>query len=150
MGLIGNSSHASGSLPSASSPRFRINTMPKPLVLLVALASFAAPVLLTLATYSVPASPAQNVRPSEHSGKILFFSASWCGACRHADPAYQELRNAGYPIRKVDVDAHRSLAQEYGIRSIPQFVYVVDGKEQRRLRGAASAERIKRLYGSGW
>lgn len=124
--------------------------MPKPLVLLVALASFAAPVLLTLVSYSTSIEPQPQVRPSQNRGKVLFFSASWCGACRHADPAYQELRNAGYPIRKVDVDSNPSLAQQYGIRSIPQFVYVVDGQEKRRLSGAASPDRIKRLYKSGW
>lgn len=125
--------------------------MQKAIVVIVAMLSFAAPVVLTLATYSSGGfSPAEDVKPRDLPGKILFFSASWCPACRHADPAYQELRNAGYPIRKVDVDSNSSLAQKYGVRSIPQFVYVVNGQEKSRISGGASAGRIKRLYRGGW
>ncbi|PQO40248.1 hypothetical protein C5Y96_01355 [Blastopirellula marina] len=125
--------------------------MQKVIVVIVALMSFAAPVVLTLASYSSSGvSTADDVRPRDLPGKILFFSANWCPACRHADPSYQELRNAGYPIRKVDVDSNPSLAQQYGISSIPQFVYVVDGKEKRRVGGAASAARLKRMYRGGW
>lgn len=125
--------------------------MQKAIVVIVAMLSFAAPVVLTLATYSSGGlMPADDVKPRDLSGKILFFSASWCPACRNADPAYQELRNAGYPIRKVDVDSNSSLAQKYGIRSIPQFVYVVDGDEKRRVSGSASASRLKRMYHGGW
>jgi len=125
--------------------------MQKAIVIVMALLSFAAPVVLTFVTYSSGGiAPAEDVRPRDLPGKILFFSASWCPACRHADPTYQELRNAGYPIRKVDVDSNSSLAQEYGIRSIPQFVYVVNGKEKRRVSGAASASRLKRMYRGGW
>ncbi|MFN3148940.1 thioredoxin family protein [Bremerella sp.] len=125
--------------------------MQKAIVVIVAMLSFAAPVVLTLATNSSGGfSPAEDVKPRDLPGKILFFSASWCPACRHADPAYQELRNAGYPIRKVDVDSNSSLAQKYGVRSIPQFVYVVNGQEKSRISGGASAGRIKRLYRGGW
>lgn len=125
--------------------------MQKAIVVIVALMCFAAPVIVTLAKYSSGGfSPSDHVRPRDLPGKILFFSANWCPACRHADPAYQELRNAGYPIRKVDVDSNSTLAQEYGISSIPQFVYVVNGKEKRRVSGAASASRLKRMYGGGW
>lgn len=125
--------------------------MQKAIVVIVAMLSFAAPVVLTLVSYSSGEfSPAAEVQPRDLPGKILFFSASWCPACRHADPTYQELRNAGYPIRKVDVDSNQSLAQKYGIHSIPQFVYVVDGHEKRRVSGAASAGRLKRMYRGGW
>ncbi|MHC2070239.1 thioredoxin family protein [Bremerella sp. T1] len=125
--------------------------MQKAIVVVVALICFAAPVLLTLASYSSgDFSPTDDVAPRDLPGKVLFFTAGWCPACRRADPAYQELRNAGYPIRKVNVDSNSSLAQKYGIRSIPQFVYVVNGEEKRRVSGAASASRIKRLYRGGW
>ncbi len=125
--------------------------MQKVIVACVALICFAAPVLLTVASYTNEhILEDDNVRPRDLPGKVLFFSASWCPACRHADPTYQELRNAGYPIRKVDVDSNPTLAQKYGISSIPQFVYVVDGHEKSRISGGASASRIKRLYRGGW
>ena len=125
--------------------------MQKAIVAVVALICFAAPVLLTVASYSTDSfQPADDVAPRDLPGKVLFFSANWCPACRHADPTYQALRNAGYPIRKVDVDSNPTLAQKYGIRSIPQFVYVVDGKEQRRISGSASESRLKRIFVGGW
>jgi len=126
--------------------------MPKPVVVLVALFCFATPVLMTVVGYSIPSieESSSETRPSQLPGKVLFFSASWCGACQRAQPTYLELRNAGYPISKVDVDSNQSLAQKYGIRSIPQFVYVKNGKEIRRVSGAASAGRVKRLYRGGW
>lgn len=125
--------------------------MQKAIVAVIALMCFAVPVLLTVASYSTGSfEPPDDVPPRDLPGKVLFFSANWCPACKHADPAYQELRNAGYPIRKVDVDSNPSLAQEYGIRSIPQFVYVVNGKEKRRIGGSASAARLKRIYRGGW
>ncbi|RCS46025.1 thioredoxin [Bremerella cremea] len=125
--------------------------MQKLIVALVALACFATPVLLTVASYtSQDFSPNEDVSPRNLHGKVLFFSANWCPACRHADPVYQELRNAGYPISKVDVDSNPTLAEKYGIRSIPQFIYVVDGHEKSRISGGASANRIKRLFQGGW
>ena len=126
--------------------------MQKAIVILLAIVCFCVPVLVTVASYSLDGmTPAGgDVRPHDLHGKVLFFSASWCPACRRADPSYQELRNAGYPISKVDVDSNPSLAQKYGISSIPQFVYVVDGAEKRRVSGAVSASRIKRLYTGGW
>lgn len=125
--------------------------MQKLIVAFVALACFATPVLLTIASYTNSGFPENaDTHPRDLDGKVLFFSANWCPACRHADPVYQELRNAGYPIRKVDVDSNPSLAQKYGIRSIPQFVYVVNGHEKSRISGGASASRIKRLFQGGW
>lgn len=124
--------------------------MPKPLVALIALACFAAPILLTLVSYETGGSHQENLRPGQLPGEVLYFTAPWCGACRAAAPAYEELRGAGYPIRKINVDSNPSLAQQYGIRSIPQFVYIKDGREVRRVGGVASAERIKKLYRGGW
>ncbi|MEW4451810.1 thioredoxin family protein [Bremerella sp. JC817] len=124
--------------------------MQKAVVVGVAILCFIAPVILTVASYSGGPVDDPNVQPRDLPGKILFFSANWCPACRHADPAYQELRNAGYPIRKVDVDSNPTLAQQYGISSIPQFVYVVDGMEKRRISGSTSASRLKRMYRGGW
>jgi len=120
--------------------------MPKPVVILIALICFAAPVFVTVVSHGLPTQPEEKIAPSDLRGKVLFFSASWCGACTRSQPAYEKLRNAGYPIRKVDVDSNPTLSQKYGIRSIPQFVYVVDGQEVRRMGGTSSPDRLKRIY----
>ncbi len=75
-------------------------------------------------------------------GEVLDFSASWCGPCQQMAPLVSKLERQGYPIRKVDVDTNRALAQKYGISSIPAFVLVVDGKEVTRVVGAVSEQQL--------
>ena len=83
-------------------------------------------------------------------GKVLFFTSSGCGACVRMQPTYNDLRMAGFPISKVDVNRDQQLAQEYRIRSIPTFVYVVDGQEKRRITGMTSKDRLKGITRRGW
>ncbi len=75
-------------------------------------------------------------------GEVLDFSATWCGPCQRMAPIVAKLERAGYPIRSVDVDSNRALAQKYGISSIPAFVLVVDGKEVTRVVGAVSEQQL--------
>lgn len=75
-------------------------------------------------------------------GEVLDFSATWCGPCQQMAPIVSKLERQGYPIRKVDVDTNRALAQKYGISSIPAFVLVVDGKEVTRIVGAVSEQQL--------
>ncbi len=58
------------------------------------------------------------------------------------------LRDEGYDIRTVDVRDHVGLVQKYGIRAVPTFVYVIDGKEVRRNLGAVSESKMKRMFRS--
>ncbi|WP_146119375.1 thioredoxin family protein [Blastopirellula marina] len=121
--------------------------MPKLVVLLIALACFLMPigvvVVMNADHLQLPQLP-EPPKPHEVQGKIYFFSAPWCGACKRAQPAYEKLRNEGYPIKKINVDNDQDLAMKYGIRSIPTFVYVRDGKEiNRTSNGTAGA--VKQL-----
>jgi thioredoxin len=76
---------------------------------------------------------------------VLDFTATWCGPCQKMSPIVHQLEQQGYIIRKVDVDRQRKLAQSYGIRSIPTFVLVIDGREVDRITGMASEEQLRRL-----
>jgi thiol-disulfide isomerase/thioredoxin len=77
---------------------------------------------------------------------LLDFTAPWCGPCRSMEPTVAQLSASGFPIRKVNVDAERELAQQFGIRSIPCFVLVKNGKEVGRIVGPASAGELQRLF----
>ncbi len=75
-------------------------------------------------------------------GEVIDFSATWCGPCQRMAPIVAKLERAGYPIRSVDVDSNRALAEKYAISSIPAFVLVVDGKEVTRVVGAVPEQQL--------
>jgi thiol-disulfide isomerase/thioredoxin len=81
-------------------------------------------------------------------GEVLFFNASWCGPCRAMKPVVAQLRRQGYRFRDIDVDQQRNLAQQYGVRGIPCFVFLENGAEVRRFSGGTSEENLKKLCAS--
>src|SRR5687768_4726493 len=76
---------------------------------------------------------------------LLDFTATWCGPCQAMSPVVARLQSEGYPVRKVDVDAEKALAQRFGIREIPCFVLVAGGREVERIKGPASYERLAQV-----
>jgi thiol-disulfide isomerase/thioredoxin len=66
---------------------------------------------------------------------LLDFRADWCGPCRAMEPAVQQLAAAGFPVRRVDIDEQKTLAQQFHVASIPCFVLIVDGREVQRIVG---------------
>ena len=52
-------------------------------------------------------------------------------ALSRMQPILVELKNAGVPIRHVDVGSEPHLATRYGIRQTPTFVVVSGGKNSR-------------------
>jgi thioredoxin len=76
---------------------------------------------------------------------VLDFHADWCGPCKMMDPAVKKLASKGYPIRKVDIEERPDLAQRYGVRSIPCFVVLVNGKERGRKVGMASLAQLEAI-----
>jgi thiol-disulfide isomerase/thioredoxin len=77
---------------------------------------------------------------------LLDFHASWCAPCRSMQSTIDELEQAGYPIRKVDIDQGRGVAAQYNVESIPCYVLLVDGKEAGRLTGAVRRGELMSLF----
>jgi thiol-disulfide isomerase/thioredoxin len=87
-----------------------------------------------------------DARPSDPSNKssksaaasdavLLDFGADWCGYCRQMEPVIGQLAAMGYPVRKVNADRERALADKYGVQGLPCFVMLVDGREVDRFVG---------------
>ncbi|CAE6502835.1 unnamed protein product [Rhizoctonia solani] len=69
---------------------------------------------------------------------VIDFHATWCGPCLQIAPIYDKLAEEHEDVKftKVDVDAAPDVAQHYQISAMPTFVFLKDGKEVDRLRGA--------------
>lgn len=75
---------------------------------------------------------------------ILFFTADWCHYCKKMKPVMGELVREGYTVRVVDVDKEPELKRQYGVRSLPTSVVVVNNAEVKRFIGVTSKEEIKK------
>lgn len=81
---------------------------------------------------------------------LLNFYADWCGPCKMVAPEVKALAHdlAGQArVVRIDVDERSDLAQQYGIRSIPAFVALSNGKESRRMTGAISRAQMRGMLG---
>ncbi len=76
---------------------------------------------------------------------VYDFSAVWCGPCQQMAPIVARLEREGLPIRKVDVDKEKGLADRFGITSLPTFVVVINGKEVHRQSGAVTETDLRRM-----
>lgn len=74
--------------------------------------------------------------------EVLFFHATWCGPCRVIEPTVRQLAKQ-VVIRDVDVDREPALTRRFKVRQVPTLVRLHDGKEEARIVGQASAERLR-------
>jgi len=74
---------------------------------------------------------------------VVEFYADWCGPCKQMAPA---LRDANAEVVKVDVDEFSSIAQEYGIRSIPTLMAFRNGKSVNHTVGSVPKAEVESLY----
>ena len=76
--------------------------------------------------------------------EIYKFSAEWCGPCK----AYKEIFNrvtsnySDIDVNEIDIDKNISLAQEFGIRSIPTTVIRKNGVELKKIVGIVSEHEL--------
>ncbi len=76
---------------------------------------------------------------------LLDFYSDTCPPCRAMDPVVRQLAAKGYPIQKINVQNEPGIASRFGVRGIPCFVMLVDGREADRVVGATSGGRLEQM-----
>ena len=71
--------------------------------------------------------------------------AEWCGPCKQLAPLVEEAAEEFKDVIKVckmDVDANRETAAEYGIRSIPTLMIFTNGENTGTEIGALTKQQL--------
>ncbi len=81
---------------------------------------------------------------------LVDFSATWCGPCKMVAPVFDQFatENQGkVKAFKIDIDESPGLATQFGIRGVPTFIALKDGKEFARQSGGISKAAMAALAG---
>ncbi|MBQ7460227.1 MAG: thioredoxin [Oscillospiraceae bacterium] len=79
---------------------------------------------------------------------LVDFFATWCGPCRMVSPIVEQIaeEKAGVvKVVKVDVDEAPSVAQQYGIMSIPTLMVFKGGEATATRVGAMPKAQIEAM-----
>lgn len=85
------------------------------------------------------------------SGKPVLVDlwATWCGPCKMMAPIVEELAgeyDGRVLVGKMDIDENEDTPSDYGVMSIPTFLFFKNGQLVDRMVGACPKEElVKRL-----
>ncbi len=79
---------------------------------------------------------------------LIDFYADWCGPCRVQSPIVEELaRRMGdlVEVKKINVDDHMEMANQYRIYVVPTLIIEKDMKEIRRIEGLTDVASLEAI-----
>jgi thioredoxin 1 len=98
---------------------------------------------------------AAEVEQEQAKPVLVDFWAAWCGPCRIQGPIVEEIAkefDGKAKVGKLEVDENPSVAQKYGIMSIPTVILFKNGQRVWQGVGVQSkealAEELNKVLGS--
>lgn len=92
--------------------------------------------------------PAKVLEKSRTLPVLVDFWAAWCGPCRILTPVLEKLArdyDGKFFLAKVNADAERALAAQYGVRGLPTLILFRDGAPAGELIGVQPEPAIRAL-----
>ena len=89
---------------------------------------------------------------NNHDTVLVDFYAQWCGPCKlqgNILTALEEKHPGKFTIAKLDVDDESSIAQRYGITTVPTLIVFAKGEPVQRVQGVQTVEQLEILLGQG-
>lgn len=77
---------------------------------------------------------------------VVDIYASWCGPCQLMMPIVEELEkelSAKVKFVKMNVDDNRDLTIQFGVTSVPTFLFIKNGDIKQRETGYMSKDALK-------
>jgi thiol-disulfide isomerase/thioredoxin len=84
---------------------------------------------------------------SVRADSVLMFSADWCKYCQLAKKDMLENQDEvnNWNVEVIDTDISKDLIAEYGVKTLPTFIYLNDGGEEvNRQVGYKSYRHLRR------
>jgi thioredoxin 1 len=76
---------------------------------------------------------------------VIDVFATWCGPCQHMAPFFEELSqefSEKYTFGTINIDEARDIAVEFGIMSVPTFLFLKNGELVSQEVGYMSKEQL--------
>ena len=100
---------------------------------------------------------ADNVKTDDFDSEVLQsdqpvlvdFWAEWCGPCHAIAPVLDQIAEERSDLRivKLNIDEEPSIAQRYGVMSIPTLILFKDGEPQAAAVGAMPKSMLEERLG---
>lgn len=77
---------------------------------------------------------------------VLDVYATWCGPCQQMAPIFDELeKEMGNKVKfaKLNVDEARELSIQYGVTSVPTFVFIKNNEIKHKETGYMNKDDLK-------
>jgi len=87
----------------------------------------------------------KEILQQETKPYVIEFYTPWCGVCQQVMPFFKAVADKysdKYAFYKVNVDEFLDIAKEYGVTSVPTFIFIKNGEVKNKHHGYITREDI--------